>query len=61
MDFATFRFWTGVLMLADAGFGLLWSERFARYWPPARLRRVALVEALVALAILFLHFVVDRP
>ena len=59
MDFAAFRFWTGVLLLADAGLALLWSDRLSRLWPQPRVQRVALVEAAVALIILYCHFVVD--
>ena len=59
MDFATFRFWTGVLLLVDAGLALLWSEHLARVWPQRRVQRIALVEAAVALIILYCHFVVD--
>lgn len=59
MDFASFRFWTGVLLLFDAGIGLLWSERLARVWPAARLHRVLLIEIAAALVILYLHFLVD--
>ena len=59
MDFATFRFWTGVLLLVDSGLGLLWSDRLARLWPQARLQRIALIEAAVALAVLYCHFALD--
>lgn len=61
MHLETFRFWIAVLMLVDAAFGLWGESTWQAMLPNIRIRRIALIEALVALVILFIHFIVDRP
>ncbi len=59
MSFESIRFWVAVLLLVDAGIGLWNEQRLREIMPRANVRRIALIEAFVAFAILTLHFLVD--
>jgi hypothetical protein len=48
--------WIAILLLVDAGVGLLNVERFGRVISPRTLRRVAISEAALAIALVVWHF-----
>lgn len=48
--------WIAIVLLVDAGVGLLGIERFGRTIAPRIIRRVALSEAALAIALVVWHF-----
>lgn len=61
MSWMTILFWIAVVLLLDAGIGLLGEQRFHRVFPSLPIRTIALVEGLVALILLAVYFVSQAP
>lgn len=55
----SWRIWVAIVLLVDAGIGLLGLPRFEKLIPARLLTRIALVEAGLALALVAWHFL--RP
>lgn len=52
----SWRIWVAILLLVDAGIGLLGLSRLERIIPAPTLTRIAIAEALAALALVAWHF-----
>ena len=50
------RIWLAILLLIDAGIGLLGLPRFEKFIPARLLTRIALSEATIALGLVLWHF-----
>lgn len=50
------RIWVAILLLVDAGVGLLGLSRFEKVIPAPILTRIAIAEALAAAALVVWHF-----
>ena len=50
------RIWLAILLLIDAGIGLLGLPRFEKFIPARLLTRIALTEAAIALGLVLWHF-----
>lgn len=55
-DMETWRLWLAIVLLVDAGIGLLGLSRFEKVIPAPILTRIALIEAALAIAIVLWHF-----
>ena len=55
----SWRMWMAIVLLVDAGIGLLGLPRFEKIIPARLLTRIALIEAALALALVLWHFL--RP
>jgi len=56
VNWGAVRIWAAILLLLDASFGLWNQERFAKSLPQLNIIRVALIEALIALILLAVHY-----
>lgn len=52
----SWRIWLAIVLLVDAGIGLLGLSRFADVVPAHTLIRVAIAEAIAAVALVVWHF-----
>ena len=52
----SWRIWVAIVLLVDAGIGLLGLSRFASIIPARLLVRIALAEALLAVILTAWHF-----
>jgi len=50
------RIWIAIVMLIDAAIGLWGESSWQRLCPTINIRRIALIEAAAALAIVAIHF-----
>ncbi len=57
--FISILFWAGVVFLADGSLGLVFEEKWQRLARGVNIRRLALLEIGVALALLAAHFILD--
>lgn len=58
MNWISMAFWAAVILLFDAGIGLLGEQKFHRLAPNLPIRTIALIEgglALILLALYFMH------
>ncbi len=55
MNWGVIRVWAAIILLLDASFGLWNCDRFAKIAPKINIRRVAFVEAGVAICLLMVH------
>ena len=53
---SSWRIWVAIVLLVDAGIGLLGASRLAAVLPPRLLLRIAWAEALLAGALVVWHF-----
>ena len=56
MTWENVRIWIAIVMLIDAAIGLWGESSWQRLCPSINIRRIALIEAAAALAIVALHF-----
>ena len=56
MTLENVRIWIAIIMLIDAAIGLWGESVWQRHMPSINVRRIALIEAAAALAIVVLHF-----
>ena len=56
MNWGAARIWAAILLLLDASFGLWNHKRFEKSLPKINIARIALIEALVALILLAVHY-----
>ena len=56
MTLDNIRIWVAIVMLIDAAIGLWGESAWQRLCPSINIRRVALIEAAAALAIVAIHF-----
>ena len=57
MNWISMAFWAAVILLFDAGVGLLGEQKFHRLAPSLPIRAIALIEGFVALILLAIYFV----
>ena len=57
MTLETVRFWVAVILLLDAGLGLLLRDRAQRMMPGININRLAVIEILVACTLIIIHYV----
>ena len=55
-SFISILFWLGIVGVVDASLGLLFEEKWQRFAGKLDIRKVALVEIGVALALLATHY-----
>jgi hypothetical protein len=55
MNWGVIRFWTAIILLLDAAFGLWNHERFAAVVPKINIPQIAFVEAGAAILLLIVH------
>ena len=56
MTLENIRIWIAIVLLVDAGIGLWGENTWQKLAPSINIRRVALIEAAAALAIVAIHF-----
>lgn len=56
----SWRIWLAIVLLIDAGIGLLGLSRFEKIIPARLLTRIAIAEALIALGLAAWHFSLTR-
>ena len=56
MTWENVRIWIAIVMLIDAAIGLWGESSWQRLCPSINIRRIALIEAAAALAIVAIHF-----
>ena len=57
MTLETVRFWVAVILLLDAGLGLLLRDRAQWMMPGININRLAVIEILVACTLIIIHYV----
>lgn len=58
--FISILFWSGIVFLVDGSLGLLMEEKWQKMARSLNIRRMALMEIGVALALLGLHYLLQR-
>lgn len=56
MNWGAVRIWAAIILLLDASFGLWNHKRFEKSLPKLNFVRIALIEALIALILLAVHY-----
>ena len=56
MNWGAIRVWVAILLLLDASFGLWNHERFQKSLPKINIAKIALIEAIIALILLTVHY-----
>lgn len=54
--FSSILFWVGIVLLVDSSLALLFQERWQKLVAGVNIRRIALIEIGVALALLAAHY-----